>query len=189
MAELTVNKPEFHKAIADGLKWFCLHWCVPFVWPELVNLIQSALNIHAQSSKTELEVMLEMHKMANSQIDLGVPRAEIDWQAIEQAACQTLPPCASYIHSLSQLVAKSSGGPSGQLLMELNRFSQYFVKADRHGGGRTLGAEYIQKLVGLQHEKGQYFPFVELACMEANLSCSPAKVVPGEATTLLAYMV
>eukprot|EP00971_Amphidinium_carterae_P342682 6482083-Amphidinium_carterae.1 len=167
---LTLKKPELADAMRDGLAWCVLHWALPYVFPSLVDLIQSALNIVARSPKSELEVMMDMHNLAKGCDD------EPDWKGIQAIVGQTLPPCSHYLNHVSAYVARNSGGKSGQLLLELNNFCQLFLKADKQ---RALGAEFLGKLTHLQYGKGQHFPYVENAVVEANLCCHNSRVVDG----------
>ena len=49
---LCLGRPSFAEALEKGLRWIVLHWMVPFVWPELVDFGQSALNVHAKGALT-----------------------------------------------------------------------------------------------------------------------------------------
>ena len=62
--QLSVSRPAFKEALEKGLKWTVLHWQVPYVWPELLPLVQAALNVQAHGDITEVEVMLGMHRQA-----------------------------------------------------------------------------------------------------------------------------
>ena len=41
--KLTQGRPEFKRALDEGLEWFIIHWPCEQIWPDLVRLVQSAL--------------------------------------------------------------------------------------------------------------------------------------------------
>ena len=115
--QLSVNRPAFKEALEKGLKWTVLHWQAPHVWPELLPLVQAALNVQAHGKITEVEVMLGMHRQAAKAEIAGF---EPDWKAVQKAAAQNLPTCAMYVEVLANYVKKNSG--AGALLHDLSSF-------------------------------------------------------------------
>jgi hypothetical protein len=179
LARLTMNRESFKEACVKGLKWFVIHWQAPAVWPGLVKLVQSALNTHARGAQSEVEVMLDMFLQAQ---DAAASGADIDWRRIQEHACYSLPPCAPYIGVLSKYVQSNAGGATGELLQDLSKFQKAFA-CSQHGPSRILGSEYIAKVGGLAFGSGEKYPYLQNACLEANLS-SP-KVVDGVCKLLL----
>jgi len=171
--ELSVGRAAFAEAMRDGLRWYVIHWQCPAVWPDLVHFVQAALNTHAKNEQSEVEVMLEMHGMMKQAVDSG---RQADWAEIEEAACFSLPPCSSYIKSLSAFVRDNAGGAEGTLLHELSQFHKAFG-CGQQGATRKLGADFMGKLVSLNFGLGVRFPYLLNAAISANLNSG--KVVDG----------
>ena len=175
--QLSVGRPAFKEAVEKGLKWTVLHWQVPYVWPELLPLVQAALNVQAHGAITEVEVMLGMHADAALAEAAG---KQPDWKAVQKAAAQNLPSCASYIDVLANYVKNNSG--AGALLNDLSSFQKAFGCGAK-GAARALGSEFISKVSGLNFGPGVKHPYVKNACLKANLQSK--KVVDGVCKLLL----
>jgi hypothetical protein len=170
---LAVGRDEFRSAVQNGMKWFVLHWQCQYVWPGLVHFAQAALNTHARSEQSEIEVMLEMHAAVKAAVETG---REVDWKRVQEAACFSLPACSPYISTLAQYVREHSGGTDGALLHELSEFHKAFA-CNEAGATRRLGSEFLGKLAAINFGVGQKFPHIVTACVETNLA-SP-KVIDG----------
>jgi hypothetical protein len=168
--QLTVNRPEFQEACERGLKWFIMHHDTPQVWPGLVHMVQAALNAHAKNVQTEVEVMLDVHNMYETAITAGT---DPDWKQIQITACFSMPPCSAYIGVVTNFVKAQGGGRAGDLLKELSKYQAAF----RCSG--ILGSEFLGRLATIKFGIGLKFPFVVHACVKANLSSPPAKIVDG----------
>ena len=103
-----------------------------------------------------------------------------DWKAVQKAAAQNLPTCASYIDVLAHYVKNFCG--DGALLNDLSSFQKAFGCSDK-GAARALGSEFISKVSGLNFGPGIKNPYVQNACLKANLQSS--KVVGGVCKLLL----
>ena len=169
--QLSVSRPAFKEALEKGLKWTVLHWQAPYVWPELLPLVQAALNVQAHGDITEVEVMLGMHRQA---AEAEQAAKQPDWKAVQKAAAQNLPTCASYIDVLASYVKKNSG--AGALLHDLSSFQKAFGCGEK-GAARALGSEFISRVSGLNFGVGVKLPYLKNACLKANLQSS--KVVDG----------
>ena len=175
--QLSVNRPAFKEALEKGLKWTVLHWQAPHVWPELLPLVQAALNVQAHGDITEVEVMLGMHRQA---AEAEMAGKQPDWKAVQKAAAQNLPTCATYIEVLANYVKKNSG--AGALLHDLSSFQEAFGCGEK-GASRALGSEFISRVSGLSFGVGVKLPYLKNACLKANLQSS--KVVDGVCKLLL----
>jgi hypothetical protein len=170
MQKLIVDRPEFKEAVERGLKWFVMHHEAPAVWPGLVHMVQAALNTHAKGDQTEVEVMLDVHNMYEAALTAGT---EVDWKTIQTTACFSMPPCSPYIGVLVNFVKAHGGGCTGELLQELSKYQAAF----RCSG--ALGSEFLGRLASISFGVGLKFPWVVIACVKANLSSPPTKVVDG----------
>ena len=177
--KLTQGRPEFKRALDEGLEWFIIHWPCEQIWPDLVRLVQSALNTEARTTQGEVEIMLFMHEEAMRAISNG---KEPDWKRIEEAAAFSLPLCRPYLSDMAGYVKVNAGGVQGELLKELSMFVKMFASAD-HGPLRALGGEFIAKVTSLKWPNLVRLPYVQNACFETNLSS--AKVVDGICRLLL----
>ena len=170
MQQLIVDRPEFKEAVEQGLKWFVMHHEAPAVWPGLVHMVQAALNTHAKSDQSEVEVMLDIHNMYEAALTAGT---EVDWKSIQNTACFSMPPCSPYIGVLVSFVKAHGGGSTGELLQELSKYQAAF----RCSG--ILGSEFLGRLSSISFGVGLKYPWLVIACVKANLSSPPAKVVDG----------
>ena len=135
---LCVNRAEFRDAVEHGLSWLVIHAEAQVVWPMLPQLVQKALNTQAEGQQSEVEVMLDVHSMVKMYISNGEP---VDWTAINEAACQSLPPCSSYIGAISGYVREHGG--DGELLNELSKLQK---ACECTGARRNIGGEMLYKL-------------------------------------------
>ena len=65
------GQPALLEACDNGIKWLCLNWQLPYAWPELPNLVQSALNMHSRQQQGDIEVLLEIGRLQKAAIDKG----------------------------------------------------------------------------------------------------------------------
>jgi len=168
-AHLSVDRLTFKDAMEKGLIWLVMHHQCPQVWPELVHLVQAALNTHAKTDQSEIEVLLDIGRMRDSAVGQN---KEADWKEIEAAACFCLPKCGSYVQALIAYVKAQAP----ELLNELSQFQKAFAS---QGTSRVLGSEYIAKVASLTWGPAQKFPFVMNAAMEANLASPPNRITDG----------
>ncbi len=173
--ELVINRKAFGEALDKGLNWLVLHWQVMYVFPDLADFVQSALNTTVQGHQTEIEVMLNMHRMASKAIAAGL---EVEWKAIEESACASLPHCASWISALTAYVRANAGGDGGELLRELALYAKSFGTSEK-GPVRTIGSEFLFKLSGLNWGHGIRYPYVTNAVLEAQLASPPDRITDG----------
>ena len=136
-ALLAASKPAFQEALQKGLVWTVLSWETVFVWPELANLVQSALNIEAKQHQSEVEIMLAMFEAYRSQIQSNL--ADINWKDVEKVALTANAPCAQWASVLCSFVRKTAGGSSGELIHDLCSFQKAFACNDK-GPQRMLGS-------------------------------------------------
>lgn len=179
---LSIGRPAFADALSEGLKWLVYHWQAPWVWPDLVPMVQVALNTSARGAQSEVEVMLSLHQAAQECAKAG---EEVDWVRLQAAACYSMPPCASYIEVVAGYVKANSGGDSGELLQDLSRFFKAFACNSDGGPSRALGSEFLSKLTSMNFGLGQRFPLLQNACIEANLAAPKSRVVDGVSKLIL----
>eukprot|EP00972_Heterocapsa_arctica_P104829 15447952-Heterocapsa_arctica.AAC.1 len=74
-----------------------MHSQCPHVWPELVHLVQAALNMHSKSDQSEIEVLMDFGRMRGAAVAAD---KEPNWKEIEAAASCCLPKCSSYVQTL-----------------------------------------------------------------------------------------
>ena len=169
---LSIHRPKFCQALNTGMKWFNMHWAVPYVWPMLPHVAQEACNRRAASTQSEIEKMLQLEQMRASAIEVSV---ECDWEQFVRTACCSNPPCASYMKILADYVKANPG----ELLKELGEFQNAFACTYGRfkGPQRQLGSEFLSKPMSLSFGKGDLFPYIINACIKAQLSSN--KVVDG----------
>ena len=173
--KLCLGRPKFKEAVESGLRWFVLQQDCEVYWPGLIKLVEKALNTRAVEQQSEIEVMLAMHNAQTAALNM---EQNPDWVEIEKAASYNLPPCASWIGVLSQYVRDNSGGMQGELLEELNVFSRAY-RCSEAGSKRMLGSEFFKKLCSLNFGAAERFPFVQNACIKANLASPANKMTDG----------
>ena len=170
-SQLCTNRPAFKDALDQGLVWTVLHWQSAVVWPELVHLVQVALNTTAQTQQSEIEVMLNMNTAREAAASAGL---KVEWECIEASASHSMPPCAGYIKDISSYVQRQAP----ELLTELGLFQKAFACNDS-GPSRTIGEQFIQKLNSLKWGATHPCPHILLAAVECQLTCPSHKVVDG----------
>ena len=152
------------------------------MWPEFVQLVQAALNTHARGDQSEIECMLDIHRMYQAAVEQG---SEPNWKRFQTAASFSLAPCSSYMGAVVAYVRANSGGTDGTRLEELSRHHKAFACNAESGPARSMGSEFLYKLTSLNFGPGNRFPYVLNACIKANLSSPSDKVVDGVCRLIL----
>ena len=82
--KIAARDPAMGRAIAEGLEWLVLCRQVEGAFPQLLTMIQEALNASDQihRAESELEVALKIHQLAKMQFD---SKGEIDWVSVNKA--------------------------------------------------------------------------------------------------------
>ena len=57
-AQLSIGRPQLAEAMKSGLRYNMLHWQVPYIFPQLVDFAQSALNTMVSGDQGEIEILL-----------------------------------------------------------------------------------------------------------------------------------
>ena len=174
-AMLKVNREGFSEALDLGLKWTVIAWECVVMFPNLPDILQDGLNTSVRTQQGEVEVMLQMHEHYKASVAANV---EPDWKAIEKAAALSNPQCSTYLHTLSEWVQKNSGGVDGCLLKDLSDFQRAFGRS-QGGVQRSLGGEYIGKILNMQLPPGKKCPYLQLALLKANILSPDNKVIDG----------
>ena len=169
--EICMNRPSFKDALDKGLKWTVLHWHASWAWPELVHLVQTALNTAPKTDQSELEVMLNIGSLRDAAAAAG---AKYDWENYEASASHSMPPCAAYIKEVSLYVQRQAP----ELLAELALFQKAFACNDS-GPHRVVGEQFLQKLNSLKWGATNPCPQILLAAIECQLICPAHKVIDG----------
>ena len=132
--KMIVNRPLFKDALNKGLRFLCFHWQCRYIWQQLPDFAQGALNTSVQGDQSEVEGMLKIHMLAAT-----TPRREdgaVDWKQVERVAVQSMPFWASWAPALCKYVAANAGGEDGALLKELalyaNRLAQQNLDPPGH---------------------------------------------------------
>lgn len=162
--QLTCNRPSFKTACDEGLRFWIAHWQAAYIWPQLADFLQDALNIIAKLSVSEIEVALKLQQMAEAAAKAGV--ADLDWAGFEHAVSKSNPTCKGWIKSLSEFVRRHAGGLEGAMLKELAGFAKSMQDT---GPKRLLGSEYINAINALNFGKGVYFPYIVNSAIELQL--------------------
>ena len=179
--KLSIGRPLFAEALKDGLKYRMIHWQAPYIFPDLVEFAQSALNTEVRGGQSEIEILLVLHQLAHAATSRG---EQISWPKIEEQACKSMPQCKPWIAALSSYVSVNAGGTEGQLLKELAQYAKAFGSGEK-GPSRVLGSEFLSKLANLNFGAGQRHPYLLNACIETQLVAPPNRIIDGVCRLLL----
>jgi len=168
---LCAGRPAFKEAVDAGLHWCIMHWQTPYIWPQLVHLVQAALNTHAKGDTSEIECLLDMSRMRDASLAAG---KEPDWTEIQAAAKFSMPPCSPYMGSLANYVRIQAP----ELITELSMFQKAFA-CNEQGVSRVPGGEFFNKLCSLQWGVAGKCPCLLLAAAEANLASPANRISDG----------
>jgi hypothetical protein len=82
--KIASRDPAMGRAIAEGLEWLVLCRQVEVAFPQLLTMIQEALNASDQihRAESELEVAMKIHQLAKRQFE---SKGEIDWASVNKA--------------------------------------------------------------------------------------------------------
>ena len=135
--------------------------------PQLVDFVQSALNITAHNDQSEIEVLLAM---VNQKISVEKP----DWNAIASAAEHQQGPCTRYVKVLAGVARILPA----ECILDASNFWKAFG-TEEQSSQRFLGSEFLSKLASLKFGKTDHFPWLQTASLKANLLSADAKLVDG----------
>ena len=119
--------------------------------------------------------MMFMHDAMQQALNAG---NAIDWKTIQDAATRSLPPCAPYISTLAGYVQSNAGGVSGELLHELSTHQKTF-QCKNGKTARAMGSEFMAAWGRLNFGSGQKLPYLQNACIKANMVAPKEKIVDG----------
>ena len=168
-----MRQPQLKDALEGGLMWFVIHRDVPKVWPDLIDCVQRALNTQAVGGQSEVEVMLSMHSIMQSNIRDG---KDPDWNQITKAAGFSMPACTPYIHVLADFVQHHAG--NGELLEELSLF-QKTIEGNKARSKRILGSLFLSRISAMSFGKAIKCPHIQTALIKANLASPKNKITDG----------
>ena len=172
---LTLRSPALKDAINGGLEWCIIHKDVPKIWPELVDVVQQALNTEARGGQSEIEVTMAMHVLMENAIRENKPPK---WSQITKTAGYSMPACSPYLNVLAEFVKLNSGG--GELLEDIASF-QKTPSADgsvqTQTSKRVSGSLFYAKVSGMTFGIATKCPYVQTALVKTNLVSPKNKVV------------
>ncbi|CAK9026065.1 Uncharacterized protein SCF082_LOCUS17338 [Durusdinium trenchii] len=128
----------FYKAATTGITFKVLNKEVARQWPDLLPMIQQYGNASLQKQEHELQMLCRLHALYVAQHAKG---GAVSFAEIKRKALQSRPPCAAAVPALYSFVLKASGGSTGELLKETERFVR-----QRCSSARSLGADLWEVL-------------------------------------------
>ena len=128
----------FYKAATTGITFKVLNKEVARQWPDLLPMIQQYGNASLQKQEHELQMLCRLHALYVAQQAKG---GAVSFAEIKRKALQSRPPCAAAVPALYSFVLKASGGSTGELLKETERFVR-----QRCSSARSLGADLWEVL-------------------------------------------
>ena len=114
-------------------------------FPGLEDFAQRALNTRAENQRGELEVLMDMSKYAQRQMEQS---GEVDWPKVRAAAACTLPKCSPYLSSMTEYLQTFGGS----LLADLDAFF-HTVHTSHHLA--AWGGELFDALNSLAPKAGE----------------------------------
>ena len=169
---ICLNRKGLKLAIERGLNWFVLSHAIVNEFPDIIDMVQKAMNTRAHESQSEFEVLLSIYGYAN------VPQP--DWDSIQRSAGFSNPPCKAWLGELCKFVREHGGDK--KILEDLNSFSRTLgsLKDQKAAGSKKMmGSEFWAKLNSIKFGIGEKRPWVIMAAVKANLASPPHKVLDG----------
>ena len=137
--------------------------------PNLVDFVQSGLNVRSGTKQAEVEVMLSMV----SKLQQGK-----DWPTIEKECSQLQSDCSSY----SKIMAAFVRLQPPETIKDIALFYKVCVYSE--GPNRFMGSEWIGKAAALNFGKFEKFPLIIAAAWKANLNAKGSKIRDGNCELL-----
>ena len=86
-----MNRGGLRQAIERGLNWLVLSNAVVKEFPDIIDMVQKAMNTRAHENQSEFEVLLSIFQKSEG--------SNNDWDAIERSAAFSNPPCKDSLGS------------------------------------------------------------------------------------------
>ena len=169
---ICMNRGGLRQAIERGLNWLVLSNAVVKEFPDIIDMVQKAMNTRAHENQSEFEVLLSIFQKPQG--------SNNDWDAIERSAAFSNPPCKDWLGELCKFVRQHGG--DGKLLEDLNLFSRTLGSLKDQtaaGSKKMMGSEFWSKLNNVKWAIAERKPWVLIATVKANLASPPHKVVDG----------
>ena len=140
--KISLKDADYAEAINEGLTWLVIPHEVLNMFPDLAQLIQSALNARVGKSDTELQVLRKIH---NSWIALKNQLRDskhlVDFDKVKRAVLRSKPPCASSVPEMYKFILKFGGGQDPKFLRE----TEAYIKKNSVST-RTVGSDVYDEL-------------------------------------------
>jgi hypothetical protein len=130
------------KATTKGNKYKIIRWEIEANFPELMDLVQSALNTVSQSGEGEKWPQMLLKIVAEAKTHSSC--ASIPWEKVTRAVLKSNPPRMEDVHGQVEFVRYWGGLPSGFFVSLLNKLVHRWISAERIVAGNFF--ECIAKM-------------------------------------------
>ena len=168
LTKLQGRDPTFGTAVCQGLTWRVLVWQVRILYPAVLDIIQTAMNMPNSTGRKENEMqgLLKLHSLSATAMRAG---SDVNWPVVKRAVLRSRPQYSDNIDSMVEFLVARSGGADGHFLRFLSAFHRHFVNPSQKA---TLPGMVYTALAGMREF------FMSLAIFEAAYAC-PRKDAPG----------
>ncbi|OLQ13522.1 hypothetical protein AK812_SmicGene2488 [Symbiodinium microadriaticum] len=109
----------FYRAVQEGLVWDVIDKQVGLAYPSLLAAISRSANTSLQRGEHELQVLKRIQGLVVAQLEQG---KQPSYASLKKQVLSTKPACSHSTPHMFLFVCKCSGGRTGSLLEELERF-------------------------------------------------------------------
>ena len=109
----------FYRAVQEGLVWDVIDKQVGLAYPSLLAAISRSANTSLQRGEHELQVLKRIQGLVVAQLEQG---KQPSYASLKKQVLSTKPACSQSTPHMFLFVCKCSGGRTGSLLEELERF-------------------------------------------------------------------
>jgi hypothetical protein len=138
-----------------------------------------------------MELLLSAHGEYIRQLQLmkSLPSASAvtGWKSIEATICQTKPACQEWTKPMLTFAGANSGGPGGELLLELCGFAKAWRGGGETGSNRIIGGKMLDP-INLLKWRGKKFPHIKVAILKCLLASPSHKIQLGMCQLLMPTM-
>lgn len=166
---------QFAEAARSGLNWLVISKEVENMFPELASVAQSAANVSVAKVESELQVLRKIHANVVDRLKGG--SKTVCWDDVKGEVLRSKPTCGPYAPSMFSFILKCSGGLTGQLMRDTEKYVNAVGHVHRSLGGDVFGA-LIQDVKGPdQHVPTRHMLVRAGYCNDASIKVSDIKKV------------
>ena len=123
--------PALGLACDEGLVYTHIPRHVTAIFPELLELIGSAANVKLDRGESETQILRRIFNYCQQQQSAS---NRVEFGPIKERVAASKPKCVPYLSAMFEFIIKHSGGMSGTLLLDTEKYARAHARASAEAG-------------------------------------------------------